>query len=55
MPTSQPVRVFIGSGEASLLERKTLVHSLRQHTSRPLDIYVFSSSSGGGGGAPWKM
>ncbi len=44
MPTPQPVRVFIGSGEASLLERKTLIHSLRKHTSRPLDLYVFNGT-----------
>lgn len=38
------VRVFIGSGEASLLERKTLIYSLRQHTKRELDIYVFNGT-----------
>ncbi len=44
MSNSDPVRVFIGSGEASVLERKTLIHSLRQHCSRPLDIYVFNGT-----------
>jgi hypothetical protein len=39
-----PVRVFIGSGEASLVERKTLIYSLRKHTRRPLDIYVFNGT-----------
>lgn len=39
-----PVRVFIGSGEASVLERKTLIHSLKKHTSRDLDIYVFNGT-----------
>ncbi|MFN9917781.1 MAG: hypothetical protein ACK53L_34660, partial [Pirellulaceae bacterium] len=44
MTQSSPVRVFIGSGEASLLERKTLIHSLRKHTRRELDIYVFNGT-----------
>ncbi len=44
MQTQSPVRVFIGSGEASLLERKTLIHSLRKHTRRELDIYVFNGT-----------
>lgn len=39
-----PIRIFIGSGEASVLERKTLIHSLRAHTSRPLDIHVFNGT-----------
>jgi hypothetical protein len=42
--SQSPVRVFIGSGEASVLERKTLIHSLRKHTQRPLDIYVFNGT-----------
>jgi hypothetical protein len=42
--SSTPVRVFIGSGEASALERKTLIYSLRKHTKRPLDIYVFNGT-----------
>lgn len=40
----QPVRVFIGSGEASVIERKTLIHSLRKNTRRPLDLYVFNGT-----------
>jgi hypothetical protein len=39
-----PVRVFIGSGEASLLERKVLIHSLRKNSRRDLDIYVFNGT-----------
>ena len=39
-----PVRVFIGSGEASLLERKTLIHSLRKNSRRELDIHVFNGT-----------
>src|SRR6185436_11734342 len=38
------VRVFIGSGEASLIECKTAIHSLRKHTKRELDIYVFNGT-----------
>lgn len=34
------VKVFIGSGEASLIERKVAVYSLRKNTKRDLDIYV---------------
>lgn len=39
-----PVRVFIGSGEASLIERKTLIYSLRKNTRRELDLYVFNGT-----------
>ena len=43
--TNQPrVKVFIGSGEASLLERKVAIHSLRKNTKRDLDIYVFNGT-----------
>jgi hypothetical protein len=38
------VRVFIGSGEASLLERKTLIYSIRKYTRRDLDINVFNGT-----------
>lgn len=41
---SQPIRVFIGSGEASLVERKVLIYSLRKHTERELDIYVLNGT-----------
>ena len=44
MSNKAPVRVFIGSGEASVLERKTLIYSLRKHCSRELDIYVFNGT-----------
>lgn len=44
MNQQERVRVFIGSGEASLLERKTLIHSLRKHTQRELDVYVFNGT-----------
>jgi hypothetical protein len=40
----EPVRVFIGSGEASRLERKTLIYSLKKNTQRPLDLYVFNGT-----------
>jgi len=44
MTNLPPVRVFIGSGEASLLERKTLIHSLRKNSHRELDIFVFNGT-----------
>lgn len=44
MDRQERVRVFIGSGEASLLERKALIHSLRKHTQRELEIYVFNGT-----------
>jgi len=42
--TSTPVRIFIGSGEASLLERKVLIQSMRKNTKRPLDIWVINGT-----------
>ena len=44
MAPSDPIKLFIGSGEASLLERKTLIYSLHKHTKRKLDIYVFNGT-----------
>lgn len=44
MGSQERVKVFIGSGEASLLERKTLIHSLRKTTKRELDIYVLNGT-----------
>lgn len=44
MQNQSPVKVFIGSGEASVLERKTLIYSLRKHSRRELDIYVFNGT-----------
>ena len=44
MNNQTTVRVFIGSGEASLLERKIAIHSLRKHTKRDLDIYVLNGT-----------
>ena len=38
------IRLFVGSGEASLLERKTFIHSARQQTRREMDIYVFNGT-----------
>ncbi|MBD2338958.1 glycosyl transferase [Calothrix sp. FACHB-156] len=40
----ETIKVFIGSGEASLLERKVLIYSLHKFTQRPLDIYVFNGT-----------
>jgi hypothetical protein len=42
--TAQPVKIFIGSGEQSLLERKVLIYSLHKHTGRELDISVFNGT-----------
>ncbi|NEO14141.1 MULTISPECIES: glycosyltransferase [unclassified Moorena] len=44
MKNKEPVRVFIGSGEASLVERKVSIYSLRKHSRRELDIYVFNGT-----------
>jgi len=41
---AQGVKIFIGSGEQSLLERKVLIYSLRKHTDRELDISVFNGT-----------
>lgn len=37
-------RVFIGSGEASRIERKVLMYSLRKHAKDEVDIYVFNGT-----------
>src|SRR6476660_5069035 len=42
--SAQPVKIFIGSGEQSLLERKVLIYSLHKHTRRELDICVFNGT-----------
>jgi lipopolysaccharide biosynthesis glycosyltransferase len=44
MNNQERIRVFIGSGEASLLERKVAIYSLRKHSKRELDIYVFNGT-----------
>ena len=44
MTNSDAIKIFIGSGEVSLLERKTLIYSLHKHTQRKLDIYVFNGT-----------
>ena len=41
---NEKIRVFIGSGEASVLERKTLIHSIRKNTKHDVDIYVFNGT-----------
>lgn len=43
MASSTPV-VYIGSGEASTLERKVLIHSLRRNSRGPVDIRVFNGT-----------
>jgi hypothetical protein len=42
--SATPVTVFISSGEASLLERKVLMYSLRRNSKRDLDIRVFNGT-----------
>jgi hypothetical protein len=42
--TSNLPVVFIGSGEASILERKTLIHSIRRNTRGPVRIVVFNGT-----------
>lgn len=44
MNEQETIKVFIGSGEASLLERKVAIYSLKKHTQRKLDIYVFNGT-----------
>ncbi len=39
------VRIFIGSGDASTLERKTLIHSIKRTTSRDLEIWHYNGTS----------
>lgn len=41
---SDPLRVFIGSGEASRLERQVLIHSIRKHARRDVRVYVFNGT-----------
>jgi len=38
------VRLFIGSGEASRLERKTFIYSLRKNSNRLLELNVFNGT-----------
>ncbi len=40
-----PIRIFIGSGDASRLECRTLIHSLRTHARGTLDITVFNGTT----------
>lgn len=42
--STETVRIFIGSGEASRLERKVLIHSLRKNSRSLLDIHVFNGT-----------
>lgn len=44
MNNQENIKVFIGSGEASLLERRVAIYSLQKHTQRQLDIYVFNGT-----------
>src|SRR3954469_8791635 len=42
--TIQAVQLFIGSGEASRLERKVLQYSLRKNSKRDLRVFVFNGT-----------
>lgn len=44
LSSNTPITVFISSGEASLLERKVLMYSLRRNSTRELDIRVFNGT-----------
>ena len=44
MNSQARIRVFIGSGEASRVERNTAIYSLRKNSKRELDIYVFNGT-----------
>lgn len=44
MNSQTRIRVFIGSGEASRIERNTVIYSLRKNSKRELDIYVFNGT-----------
>jgi len=41
---SPKIKIFIGSGEQSLLERKVLIYSIHKHTQRDLDVRVFNGT-----------
>lgn len=41
---SEKITIFIGSGEASLIERKVFIYSLKKHSKRNIDIYVFNGT-----------
>jgi lipopolysaccharide biosynthesis glycosyltransferase len=40
----EKIRVFIGSGEASVIERKVLIYSIRKNTSSDVEINVFNGT-----------
>lgn len=44
MTNNGRTRVFIGSGEASRIERKVLMYSLLKHGKDKVDIYVFNGT-----------
>ena len=43
-PDLEPIRIFVGSGEGSVIERKVLTYSLHKHSTRRLDIRVFNGT-----------
>ncbi len=42
--SKERIRVFIGAGEASRIEKKTLVYTLKKNSKSDLDIYAFNGT-----------
>lgn len=40
----EKIKVFIGSGEASVIERKVLIYSIHKNTPEDGDVYVFNGT-----------
>lgn len=40
----EKIQLFIGSGEASLIERKVFIYSILKNTKHPIDIFVFNGT-----------
>jgi hypothetical protein len=50
------LRVFVGSGEASRIERGVLEYSLKRHSTQPYELHVYNGTQGdieGGDDAVW--
>jgi len=42
--SAETIRVYIGSGEASRIERKVLIHTLRKHASGAIEIFTMNGT-----------
>jgi hypothetical protein len=40
------IRVFVGSGDASLIERGVLEYSLARHSTQPYELYIYNGTRG---------